>query len=41
MQIIRTSFEKTLHYVANNLILLTFHVKYIVTKNRDIYDLKQ
>jgi hypothetical protein len=41
MQIIRTGFEETLHYVATNLILLTFHVKYVVPKNRAMYGLKQ
>jgi len=41
MQIIRAGFEETLHYVAINLVLLTFHVKYIVPKNCDIYDMKQ
>jgi hypothetical protein len=41
MQITRTGFEDTLHFVATNLVLLTFHVKYIVPKNRDIYDMKQ
>jgi len=41
MKIIRTGFEEKMHYVAANLILLTFHVKYIVPKTRAIYDPKQ
>jgi hypothetical protein len=40
MQSTRTGFEETLHYAATNLILLTFHVKYIVPKNRATYYLK-
>jgi len=41
MQIVRTGFEEKLHYVATNLILLTFHIKHIVPKNLAIHDLKQ
>jgi len=41
MQIVRTGFEEKLHYVATNLILLTFHIKHIVPKIRVIYGLKQ
>jgi hypothetical protein len=36
MKIIRTGFEEILHYVTTNLILLTFHIKYIVPQNRAI-----
>jgi len=34
MQIVRTGFEEKLYYVASDLILLTFHMKHTVPKNR-------